>query len=72
MQTFALLSIQQLFHCDKFRILVMAMAGLGLAYSAFAADFKNESICKDLAGARCDGRAIAVLKHRKNYATGPY
>ena len=40
MQTFALLSIQQLFHCDKFRILVIATAGFGLAYTAFAADYK--------------------------------
>jgi hypothetical protein len=34
-------NIQQLFHCDKFRILVIAMAGLGLAYTTFAADYKN-------------------------------
>ena len=33
-------NIKQLFYGAKFRILVMAMAGLGLAYTAFAADYK--------------------------------
>lgn len=31
----------------------------------------DESICKDLA-TRFDGRTIAVLKRRKNYAIGSY
>ena len=33
-------NIKQLFYGAKFRILVMAMAGFGLAYTAFAADYK--------------------------------
>jgi hypothetical protein len=40
-QTFALLSIQQLLHGDKFRILFIAMAGFGLACTVLAADYKN-------------------------------